>query len=168
MGSGTGTSASSEKSYQLIYYGDCYTPEEASSHTSLAGFTADWAEIVEIYPARNSTIRFDVGTTLVRYLSDRPDPIQFRLGGLLSTKYIITPGNVRRITSSITLTGSSVATECPDTGYSAVTVNSPDRTTLGYNESDISRKDLWSISGHNSSRCHRIQAAKLPPAADRR
>ena len=77
----------------FIYYGKAmpgggvYTPE------SLTRFAADFGGIVEVYPARNSTVRFDVGTTLVRYLANYSDPRTSPLGSLLSNQYIVTQGN---------------------------------------------------------------------------
>ena len=41
---------------------------------SLTRFATDFGGVVEYYPKRNSVLRFDVGTTVVRYLSDHPDP----------------------------------------------------------------------------------------------
>lgn len=64
-----------------------YTPE------SLSRFAADFGGIVEVYPARNSTLRFDVGTTLVRYLANYTDPRTSPLGSLLSNQYVVTQGN---------------------------------------------------------------------------
>jgi hypothetical protein len=77
----------------FIYYekavpgGGVHTPE------SLTRFAADFGGIVEVYPSRNSTMRLDVGTTLVRYLSDHPDPRTSEIGSLLSNQYIVTQGN---------------------------------------------------------------------------
>ena len=57
--------------------------------------------IVEYYPERNSTLRFDVGTTVVRYLTNRPDPHSYELGTLLSPDYIVTQGNFQMATSYV-------------------------------------------------------------------
>ena len=83
----------------FIYYknampgGGDYTPN------SLTRFAWDFGGIVELYPARNSTLRFDVGTTLVRYLNNHSDPVQYPLGSVLSTQYIVTQGNFQVSTS---------------------------------------------------------------------
>jgi hypothetical protein len=77
----------------FIYYkeampgGGVYTP------TSLTRFATDFGGIVELYPNRKSTVRFDVGTTLVRYLSNHPDYRLSEIGNLLSNQYIVTQGN---------------------------------------------------------------------------
>jgi hypothetical protein len=77
----------------FIYYenampgGGDYTPN------SLTRFAWDFGGIVEVYPARNSSLRFDVGTTLVRYLSDHPDPNMSPINDLRSPQYIVTQGN---------------------------------------------------------------------------
>ena len=73
----------------------------ANTPTSLTRFAADFGGTVELYPARRSTVRFDVGTTMVRYLSDRPDPVKYPLGSLLSPDYIVTQGNIQLSTSYI-------------------------------------------------------------------
>ena len=46
-------------------------------------------------------MRFDVGTTLVRYLTDHPDRVQYPLGSLLSTDYIVTQGNLQVATTYV-------------------------------------------------------------------
>jgi hypothetical protein len=73
----------------------------ATTPTSLSRFAADFGGTVELYPARKSIVRFDVGTTMVRYLSDRPDPIKYPLGSLLSPDYIVTQGNIQLSTSYV-------------------------------------------------------------------
>lgn len=83
----------------FIYYqnampgGGDYTPNR------LTRFAWDVGGIVEVYTARNSTLRFDVGTTLVRYLDNHPDTVQYPLGSVLSTQYIVTQGNFQVATS---------------------------------------------------------------------
>jgi hypothetical protein len=85
----------------FIYYqeampgGGVYTPE------SLTRFAWDFGGIAEIYPARNTTWRFDVGTTLVRYLSDHPDPRMSPINDLRSTQYIVTQGNFQISTAYV-------------------------------------------------------------------
>jgi hypothetical protein len=51
--------------------------------------------IVEVYPGRESrsVLRFDVGTTLVRYLTDRYDDRFTQIGGVISNQYWVTQGN---------------------------------------------------------------------------
>ena len=66
---------------------------------SLTRFAADLGGIVEYYPRRSTTWRVDVGTTLVRYFTNQPDPHTDELGSLLSTQYIVTQGNLQMSTS---------------------------------------------------------------------
>src|SRR5215469_1316145 len=77
----------------FIYYKDAIPGGGDLTPNSLARFAWDVGGIFEVYPAHNSTIRFDVGTTLVRYLSDHPDPKPYPLGTHLSDQYIVTQGN---------------------------------------------------------------------------
>jgi hypothetical protein len=85
----------------FIYYesalpgGGVYQPE------SLTRFATDFGGIVELYPNRNSTVRFDVGTTLGRYLSDHPDPNMSPINDLRSTQYIVTQGNFQISTAYV-------------------------------------------------------------------
>jgi hypothetical protein len=83
----------------FIYYESAMPGGGAKNPDSLTRFATDFGGVVEVYPARKSTLRFDVGTTLVRYLSDHPDHIQYPLGSLLSTDYIVTQGNFQVSTS---------------------------------------------------------------------
>jgi hypothetical protein len=77
----------------FIYYSNALPVQGETSTTSLTRFAADLGGIFEYYPERNSTLRFDVGTTVVRYLTNHPDPHDYQLGSLLSTQYIVTQGN---------------------------------------------------------------------------
>lgn len=85
----------------FIYYqeampgGGVYTPE------SLTRFAWDFGGIVEVYPARSTTWRFDVGTTLVRYLANYPDPRMSPINDLRSTQYYTNQGNLQVSTSYI-------------------------------------------------------------------
>ena len=85
----------------FIYYENALPLQGASTTNSLTRFATDVGGIVEIYPERNSTLRFDVGTTLVRYLTSHPDPNQYQLGSLLSPQYIVTQGNFQVATSYV-------------------------------------------------------------------
>ena len=77
----------------FIYYQNALPGGGDPNPTSLARFAWDFGGIVEVYPHRNSTIRFDVGTTLVRYLSDHTDPRMSELDSLQSSQYIVNQGN---------------------------------------------------------------------------
>lgn len=83
----------------FIYYENALTMQGASDQGSLTRFAADLGGIVEYYPKRNTTWRVDVGTTLVRYLTNKPDPHTSALGSLLSPQYIVTQGNFQMSTS---------------------------------------------------------------------
>jgi hypothetical protein len=48
---------------------------------------------VKFYPNRRSEIRFEAGSTFVRYLTNHPDPKEFELESLLSTQIYVTQGN---------------------------------------------------------------------------
>jgi hypothetical protein len=85
----------------FIYYEKAFPIQGETSTASLTRFAADLGGIVEYYPERNSTLRFDVGTTLVRYLTNHTDPHVYELGTLLSPQYIVTQGNFQVATSYV-------------------------------------------------------------------
>lgn len=82
----------------FIYYENAQPRQGDDSQGSLTRFATDLGAIFEYYPKHNSTLRFDVGTTLVRYLTNHPAPI-YPLGSLLSPQYIVTQGNFQMSTS---------------------------------------------------------------------
>jgi len=77
----------------FIYYENAMPGGGVYKPTDLTRFAADLGGIVEVYPNRNSTLRVDLGTTLVRYLADHPDRVVDPLGSVLSNQYIVTQGN---------------------------------------------------------------------------
>jgi hypothetical protein len=83
----------------FIHYENALTKQGASDLDNLTRFAADLGGIVEYYPKRNATWRVDVGTTLVRYLTNQPDPRTYAFGSLLSPQYIVTQGNFQISTS---------------------------------------------------------------------
>ncbi len=83
----------------FIYYKDAIPGGGDTTPNSLTRFACDFGGVVELYPAHNSTVRFDVGTTLVRYLTNHADTDQYQLGSHLSTQYIVTQGNFQVATS---------------------------------------------------------------------
>ena len=85
----------------FIYYENAVPVQGEATTGSLTRFAADVGGIVEYYPERNSTVRFDVGTTVVRYLTNHPDPHAYELGTLLSPQYIVTQGNFQIATSYV-------------------------------------------------------------------
>jgi len=85
----------------FIYYENALPVQGDAGTGSLTRFAADLGGIVEYYPERNSTFRFDVGTTVVRYLTNHKDPHQYELGTLLSNQYYVTQGNFQIATSYV-------------------------------------------------------------------
>ena len=85
----------------FIYYNNAFPVQGETSTASLTRFAADIGGIIEYYPERNATLRFDVGTTLVRYLTNHTDPHPYELGTLLSPQYIVTQGNFQIATSYV-------------------------------------------------------------------
>jgi hypothetical protein len=85
----------------FIYYENAFPIQGETATASLTRFATDLGGIFEYYPERNATLRFDVGTTLVRYLTNHPDPHEYQLGSQLSTAYIVTQGNFQVATSYV-------------------------------------------------------------------
>jgi hypothetical protein len=83
----------------FIYYDSALPGGGEKSATDLTRFANDLGGVLELYHAGRSIWRVDVGTTLVRYLADFPDPKQYPLGSRLSTDYIVTQGNSQISTS---------------------------------------------------------------------
>jgi hypothetical protein len=83
----------------FIYYQEAMPGLGEDHSTSLTRFAWDFGGIIEIYPNRRSSLRFDVGTTMVRYLSDHPDPRMSQLGDLRSNQYYVNQGNFQIGTS---------------------------------------------------------------------
>jgi hypothetical protein len=77
----------------LIYYQNAWSGGESAHYTDLSRFALDAGGVFEVYPSRRSTLRFDFGTTLVRYLRDYPNPRISPLGSIISTQYYVTQGN---------------------------------------------------------------------------
>ena len=77
----------------FIYYENAWTGGEAPKFDSLSRFALDSGGVIEVYPSRRSTLRFDVGTILIRYLQDYPNPRLSQLGSLQSPEYYVNQGN---------------------------------------------------------------------------
>jgi hypothetical protein len=77
----------------FIYYQKAWSGGQSAHFTDLSRFAVDAGGAFEIYPSSRSTIRFDFGTTLVRYLRDYPSPRKSAIGSLISTDYYVTQGN---------------------------------------------------------------------------
>jgi hypothetical protein len=76
----------------LIHYDKTLAPGSQTDYESANRFAFDAGGVVEYYASSRSTIRFDIGTTFVRYLSGHPDPRQLPRT-VLSDDYITTQGN---------------------------------------------------------------------------
>ena len=85
----------------FIYYQEAMPGGGAYTPGSLTRFAWYFGGIAELYPTHNTTWRFDVGTTLVRYLSDHPDSRMSPINDLRSTQYIVTQGNLQVATTYI-------------------------------------------------------------------
>jgi len=83
----------------FIYYQSAMPGGGDFTPTSLTRFATDFGGVFEYYPAHNSVLRFDAGTTVVRYLANHPDPTPYPLGSRLSTQYWVTQGNLQISTS---------------------------------------------------------------------
>lgn len=77
----------------LIYYQNAWSGGSSAHFTDLSRFALDAGGVFEVYPSARSTLRIDVGTTLVRYLRDYPNPRISPLGSIISTDYYVTQGN---------------------------------------------------------------------------
>jgi hypothetical protein len=77
----------------FIYYQKAWSGGENAHFTDLTRFGLDAGGAFEFYPNAHSTIRFDFGSTLVRYLRDYPNPRISPIGSLISTDYYVTQGN---------------------------------------------------------------------------
>jgi len=79
----------------FIYYENAWSGGEHPQRTDLSRFALDVGGAVEFYPNRRSALRFDFGTTLVRYLQGYPNPHVSALGSIISSDYYVTQGNVQ-------------------------------------------------------------------------
>jgi hypothetical protein len=76
----------------FIHYEKTLAPGSGTRYESANRFAIDVGGAVEYNATRRSTIRFDAGTTLVRYLTGHSDPRQLPQT-VLSSDYIVTQGN---------------------------------------------------------------------------
>ena len=78
----------------FIHYEKTLATEDAPEYSSVTRFAWSFGAVAEYYPAKSkrSTIRFDIGTTMVRYLTGRDDPRQPPVS-VLSEKLIATQGS---------------------------------------------------------------------------
>jgi hypothetical protein len=79
----------------FIYYNQAWSGGPSPTTTSLSRFVWDFGGIAEVYTRHNGTFRVDLGTTLVRYLSDRTDTRMTEIGGVISNQYYNNQGNLQ-------------------------------------------------------------------------
>jgi hypothetical protein len=77
----------------FIYYEEALPGRGITTPHSLSRFVWDFGGVAEIYTHHNGTIRFDAGTTLVRYLTDKTDTRFTQIGGVISSQYYTNQGN---------------------------------------------------------------------------
>jgi len=77
----------------FIYYENAWTGGKAPKLDNLSRFALDAGGVIEVYPSRRSTVRLDIGTTMVRYLQDYPNPRLSPLGTFQSPDYYVNQGN---------------------------------------------------------------------------
>ena len=70
----------------FIHYDKTLVPGSVSAYGSTWRYALDFGGTVEYSVSRNSTIRFNAGTTLIHYLQDYADPNQPPVS-VLSTQY---------------------------------------------------------------------------------
>jgi hypothetical protein len=76
----------------FIYYDKTLTAESGNNLTEATRFAFDVGSVFEWFTSQHSAIRFDAGTTVVRYLTGRSDPRQ-PPGNILSDDYIVAQSN---------------------------------------------------------------------------
>lgn len=76
----------------FIYYDKTLTADSGGNFTNATRFAFDVGSIFEWYASAHSSIRFDAGTTVVRYLTGRDDPRQPPCN-ILSSDYIVSQSN---------------------------------------------------------------------------
>lgn len=75
-----------------MHYEKALKRGSTSEYESVTRFALDLGTSVEYHASRRSTLRFNLGTTLVRYLTDHADPEQPPVS-VLSHDYIVTKGS---------------------------------------------------------------------------
>jgi len=78
----------------FVHYDKALVPMTSSDYESTTRFAFDLGGSAEYYASRHSTIRFNLGTTLIHYLTGRLDPRQPPVG-VLSTDLYATQGSFR-------------------------------------------------------------------------
>jgi len=85
----------------FIYYNEAWPGGGAQVPGTLSRFVWDVGGVAEFYTHHKGTLRVDLGTTLVRYLTDRVDTRYTEIGGVISSQYYVTQGNVQFSTAYI-------------------------------------------------------------------
>ena len=85
----------------FIYYNEAWPGGGAQVPGTLSRFVWDVGGVAEFYTHHKGTLRVDLGTTLVRYLTDRVDTRYTDIGGVISSQYYVTQGNVQFSTAYI-------------------------------------------------------------------
>jgi hypothetical protein len=70
----------------FVHYDKTLVPGSFSTYVSTWRYALDFGGTVEFYASRNSTFRFNAGTTLIHYLQGYPDPNQPPTS-IISTRY---------------------------------------------------------------------------------
>ena len=81
----------------FIYYDKTLTIDTGAAFTEATRFAFDVGSVFEWFTSRHSTVRFDAGTTVVRYLTSHTDPRQ-PPGDILSTDYYASQSNFQLTT----------------------------------------------------------------------
>ena len=76
----------------FIHYDKTLVPNSSSAYESTWRYALDLGGTVEFYSSRNSTFRFNAGTTLIHYLEGYPDPNQPPTS-VISTQYYALRGS---------------------------------------------------------------------------
>jgi hypothetical protein len=81
----------------FVHYDKALAPGSRDDYEDTTRFAFDVGGSVEYYASRHSTIRFNMGTTFIHYLTGRPDPRQPPVS-VLSDDFYATQGNFRATT----------------------------------------------------------------------
>jgi len=84
----------------FLHYEKALVPGTADEYESPTRFVLDLGGSVEYYASRRSTIRFNLGTTFVHYLTGRPDPKQPPVS-VLSEDFYAMQGSFRAVTGYV-------------------------------------------------------------------
>lgn len=83
-----------------MHYEKTLAPGSSSDYEDATRFAFDVGGSVEYYASRHSTIRFNMGTTFIHYLTGRSDPRRPPVS-VLSDDYYATAGSFRATTGYV-------------------------------------------------------------------